>query len=220
MDYAASSRTQWVPNDDVRKPFIQVEQIRYYFVIININTRYLFILPLNIKESMTPGTTVQNLRLVLRALEERFGEDSLIDNIRVDVGPEFGRMGSGVPLGIHSFNQNELSSYLRPLGIKLCMFPSLFTNKNRIIDRAIRTIQDMLGEDNSLFFRPDIVSEAVEIYNKRPHQAFNYEFTPAEVQSHKALEECFICEISVGRRRCTRSRKPQGSSCTDLETSL
>jgi hypothetical protein len=50
----------------------------------------------------------------------------------------------------------------------------------------------MLGEDNSLFFWSDIVSEAVEIYNIQPHQAFNYEFTPAEVQSHKALEECFI----------------------------
>jgi hypothetical protein len=141
---------------------------------------------------MTTGTTTQNLRLVQQTLEERFGRDSLIDNIRVDGGQEFGRIGSDVPLGIHTFNQNELSSYLHPLGIKLCMFPSIFTNKNRIIDRAILTIRDMLGEDNSLFFWPDIVSEAVELHNNRLYQAFNYEFTPAEVQSHKALEECFI----------------------------
>jgi hypothetical protein len=72
------------------------------------------------------------------------------------------------------------------------MFPSLFTNKNRIIDRAIRTIRDMLSKDNSLFFKPDIVSEAVDMYNNRPHQDFNYESTPSEVQSHKALEECFF----------------------------
>jgi hypothetical protein len=144
MDYAVATRTKWVPSGDEKRHFLQVEQTRNYFVIININTRYLFILPLDVGESMTTGTTTQNLRLVQQTLEERFGPDSLIDNIRVDGGQEFGRIGSDVPLGIHTFNQNELSSYLHPLGIKLCIFPSLFTNKNRIIDRAIRTIRDML----------------------------------------------------------------------------
>jgi hypothetical protein len=169
MDYAVATRTQWLPIRDEKKPFLQVEQIRNYFVIININTRYLFILPLDVREPMTTSTTTQNLRLVQDILKERFGRDSLIDNIRVDGGQEFGQRGSDVPLGIHTFNQNEPSSYLHPLGIKFCMFPSLFTNKNRIIDRSIRTIRDMLGEDNSLFFWPDKFSEAVKIYNNRPH---------------------------------------------------
>jgi hypothetical protein len=156
MDYAVATRTQWVPGGNVKRHFIQVEETRNYFVIININTRYLFILPLDVREKMTTGTTTQNLQLVQQTLEEHFGRDSLIDNIRVDGGQEFGRIGYDAPLGTHTFNQNELSSYLRPLNIKLCMFPSLFTNKNHIIDRAIRTIRDILGEDNSLFFWPDI----------------------------------------------------------------
>jgi hypothetical protein len=201
MDYAVATRTEWLPSGDERKLFIQVELTRNYFVIININIRYLLILPLNIRESMTTATTTQNLQLVQDILEERFGRDSLIDNIRVDGGQEFGRIGYDVPLGIHTFNQNELSSYLHPLGIKLCMFPSLFTNKNRIIDRAIRTIRDMLGEDNSLFFWLDIVSEAVEIYNNRPHQVFNYEFTLLRYNLIKLSRSTSLVITSIGHKK-------------------
>jgi hypothetical protein len=105
---------------------------------------------------MTTRTTADNLRVVQHTLQERFCWDSLIDNIRVDGGQEFGKIGSDISLGIHTFNNNQLSTYLYTLGIKFCMFPSPFTNKNCIIDRTIHTIRDMLGEDNSIFFFPDI----------------------------------------------------------------
>jgi hypothetical protein len=90
------------------------------------------------------------------------------------------------------------------------MFFFQLTNKNRIIDRAIHTIRDMLGEGKYLFFFPDIVSEAVDEYNHRPHQAFNYEFTPAEVQSHKALEECFIRDNIVRAQEMHKKQETSG----------
>jgi hypothetical protein len=41
-------------------------------------------------------------------------------------------------------------------------FPSSYTNKCRIVDRAARTIRDML-ETNANFLDKDLVEKAVEI---------------------------------------------------------
>jgi hypothetical protein len=36
------------------------------------------------------------------------------------------------------------------------------------------------------------MSAAVKIHDNKPHSAFNYQFTPTEVQSNQAIEEYFI----------------------------
>jgi hypothetical protein len=76
--------------------------------------------------------------------------------------------------------------------IELFLQPSKSLIKNRVIDRVIRTISDNFGENQMLFYKPNIVNGAVDDYNNTPHAAFNNEFTPKEVQMHKDLEEYYI----------------------------
>jgi hypothetical protein len=44
-------------------------------------------------------------------------------------------------------------------------------------------------ENNSLFFYPNIVKEAVNLYNTWPHKAFDCEFSPTDAQSYKPFKE-------------------------------
>jgi hypothetical protein len=60
----------------------------------------------------------------------------------------------------------------------------------------------------------------VKIYNNRPHQAFNYEFTPAEVQSHKVLEECFIRDNINRAQEMHKKQEAAGFFMYPLETSF
>jgi hypothetical protein len=55
-------------------------------------------------------------------------------------------------------------------GIELYLQPSKFVNKNRVLDKAIRTIRDKVGEDFSQFFKPAIVKSVMEEYNITPMQ--------------------------------------------------
>jgi hypothetical protein len=99
-----------------------------------------------------------------------------------------------VTLGPAVYRPNLFISFLAMARIELYLQPSKFINKNRVIDRVIRTIRDKVGENHMMFDRFDIVKRAVDEHNNTPHSAFNQEFTPKEVQMHKDLEEYYIRE--------------------------
>jgi hypothetical protein len=133
---------------------------------------------------------------------ETMNPEQTIKHIRGDANSAFGKIVQeddtkdkikNVCLGPAVCRPNLFTSFLAMAGIELYLQHSKFVNKNRVIDRVIRTIRDKVGENHMMFYRFDIVKGAVDEYDT-PHSAFNYEFTPKEVQMHKDLEEYYIRE--------------------------
>jgi hypothetical protein len=77
-------------------------------------------------------------------------------------------------------------------GISAYFVGSKFTNKNRVVDRVIRTIRDALGLEKQLILQPNIVQQIVSYYNDTPHTAFENKFTPTQVREDRELESWYI----------------------------
>jgi hypothetical protein len=198
MDYVSSGKFKI--NDEVR--------FRHYLGVININTKYLFMIPLELNTNETLLITYEIIKQInedLRALNKNME----INNIRGDGDKKFGSIvdssnldGIDLPknnkiikLGefdTMNYTKNIFTEYLKQNNITMYLNPSKFTNKNRVIDRAIRTIRDKVGENQSKWLDKEIIQKAVNEYNHTPHLAFNKEFTPYEVQFYRDLEEYFI----------------------------
>jgi hypothetical protein len=170
---------------------------RWWLAVININTKFLFMYPLEINTHATEDFTAKALAYI----QDQLPEDQKIDNLRSDAGGHFPTIISearGVFVRGNYFAKTAQSEaildFLKKNNIKFFPFSSQFTNKSRVVDRAIRTIRDMLGDDFNKFLNPQDVSKAVDVYNNTPHRAFNYLFTPTEVQNNKDIEEFFIRE--------------------------
>jgi hypothetical protein len=69
------------------------------------------------------------------------------------------------------YKKNTFLDYLACEGITLYLNSSPFLNKNRVVDRVIRTIRDKIGVRSNLWI--DI---------NPPHSAFYHMFTPFQVQ--------------------------------------
>jgi hypothetical protein len=85
---------------------------------------------------------------------EMMKHDQTIKHLRGDADSTFGKIVqedevvskvSNVSLGPSSFRPNVLTTFLSTKGIELYFQPSKFVNKNRVLDRAIRTIRDRVG---------------------------------------------------------------------------
>jgi hypothetical protein len=87
-----------------------------------------------------------------------------------------------------------IKDYLASESITLYLNKSPFVNKNRVVDRAIRTIRDMLGINENFWLDSMFMMEVVEKYNNTKHSAFYSMFTPFEVQFTRDLERHFIKE--------------------------
>jgi hypothetical protein len=83
-------------------------------------------------------------------------------------------------------------NYLADHNIKSYSSDSKFTNKNRVVDRVIRTIKDAIGLNAELQLLPSIVNQVVNYYNKTPHRAFFNKFTPEQAQHDNEIEQWFI----------------------------
>jgi hypothetical protein len=171
------------------------EPFREYLFIININTRYLFVEPSDLNESEKTAFVAA----AVKKFNDSLPPGHKISNIRADGASTFGyipgkpkRSPTDTP-GNKKSKQEVLLRYLRDNNITLFNFPSHYTNKCRIVDRAARTIRDIVGAPER-FLAHRIVLKAVEQYNNTPHAAFNYEYTPAEVQANHELEQVFIRE--------------------------
>ena len=194
--YTDSYEIDYVFGPKIGEKFSQI-----YLACININTKYLFMIPVK-------GRSIEETASCVRQIDETISNTfpgSSILYIRGDSDSSFGKIvedkedvfyGLGelkdIIIGNLKFKNNAFTKYLQVSGKSLFLSKSPFTNKNRVIDRAIRTIRDRLGENYLLFANPKIVLKAVEEYNNTPHSAFNHEFTPKQVQSYHELEEYYI----------------------------
>lgn len=70
------------------------------------------------------------------------------------------------------------------------MSKSKFVNKNRIIDRVIRTIRD--GFNGKDMGDTKLMKWVVKYYNEKPHQAFDLKYNPTLVNNDEDLEGKYI----------------------------
>ena len=123
-----------------------------YLFLININTRYLYILLLNDKETSS----------LKRAFEKLIYYGLRINSIRFD--------------GESGLNSKEMLKYFEDNNISVYSNSSPYINKNKIVDRAIRTIRDMYynqTEDKIIDTQKqhNILKQLVTIYNNTYHKS-------------------------------------------------
>jgi hypothetical protein len=147
------------------------EKYFYYLFVININTRYLCVFPSFFKDS----------KIIINSLNNMINNGFEINNIRGDKDSAF---------------QNNLIKWLNENSITHYFTPNIYTNRNRIVDRVMRTIRDkfdQLGINKSLL-DVNLMKKIVNNYNHTTHAAFEYKFTPAQVQFNKELETIYTLE--------------------------
>jgi hypothetical protein len=88
----------------------------------------------------------------------------------------------------------SLLEYLKINKINHFFSGSPYTNKNRVVDRAIRTIRDGVGLDRELMILLHVVQNVVDYYNNTPHKTYKNKFTPTQAQHVRELESWFIRE--------------------------
>ena len=188
MDYASG---RFLIND--------TQVFKYYLFLININTKFLFAQP--IQNNTYPSVAIT--RILVKDVNDHLnslGLEYKIDNIRADGDSKFGKMikedskNDTVTLGDFIYKKNEFISYLASENIKLYLNASPFVNKNRIVDRVIRTIRDKLDTREHFWLDIEYMANLVNEYNHTPHTAFYGKFTPFEVQFTRDLERFFINE--------------------------
>ncbi|KAA6378787.1 MAG: hypothetical protein EZS28_025688 [Streblomastix strix] len=70
------------------------------------------------------------------------------------------------------------------------MSKSKFTNRNRVVDRVIRTIRDaFIGQDMA---NPKLMQQIVKLYNDKLHSAFDLKCSPSQVNKDEDLEGKYI----------------------------
>jgi hypothetical protein len=91
-----------------------------------------------------------------------------------------------------AFSGKKFNDFLKEYNIHPYFTPSRFTNENRVVDRAIKTIRDGVGSDPELLLYYPIVAEILNFYNNTPHSAYKNKFTPLQVQHDRELEAWYI----------------------------
>ncbi|KAA6394595.1 MAG: hypothetical protein EZS28_009878 [Streblomastix strix] len=142
---------------------------QHYLFAININTKYLVVIPLIVDE--------KNATNILAALKKLINQ-VYVNNIRGD--------------GETGFKANIIRQFCEDNKISLYFTGSPYTQHNRVVDSVIRTIRNGFGQDLIGFATPSQIQQMVEIYNKTPHLAFMNMFTPKQVQYNRELEDKFM----------------------------
>jgi hypothetical protein len=156
-------------------PFINRHQIETtsqfnYLFVININTKYLCVYPCHIKDEAS----------VIHALSDMINHRGIeINNIRGDYDTAFGN-------NVREWlNNHRISSYFTS---------SPYINRNRIVDRVMRTIRDKFDQLGlrAHLYDVHLMERIVEKYNDTPHRAYDHKFTPYEAQTDSQIERVFI----------------------------
>jgi len=141
--------------------------IFHHLFMININTKYLFVYS---KKNKTTETVIQALKELMKKFPVKF--------LRGD--------------GEAGFDSIETRQFCKDNNIRTFFTSSPFTNHNRVVDSAIRTIRNAFGKDIRGFADKDKIQQMVNIYNKTTHCAFNNKYSPEQVQDNPEIEGAFI----------------------------
>jgi hypothetical protein len=155
----------------------------YYLFAININTKYLYVFPSFAKDTRT----------VIESIGKMFVDKVEIKSIRGDYDK--------------AFVSDVLTNYLTLGNIRYFFTPQMYTNRNRVVDRAIRTIRDMfynLGPNTSLFDN-SLMQKVVHTYNNKIHKVLFNRFTPNQAQHNSMIEHTYIIEKNMELDRVNHS---------------
>jgi hypothetical protein len=94
-----------------------------------------------------------------------------------------------VKLGVMTYKRNIFLDYLESKKITLYLNSSPFLNKNRVVNRVIRTTRDKLGVRTNLRLDIEHMAHTINDYNNTPYIAFSF-----QVQFTRNLERYFIRE--------------------------
>lgn len=121
-----------------------------YLVLININTRFVYIV-------LIPDKSIESIK---RAIYKLIYYGLKITHVRYD--------GEG------ALNSQEMKEFWENINVNVHRSTSKFTNKSRIVDRFIRTLRDLyfntVGNKNiSYENQHTLMQELVTYYNNTPH---------------------------------------------------
>ena len=141
--------------------------LRTYLFCININTKYLVVIPITNKTSTEIKRAITELIYQVR-----------VEHIRGDYEG--------------AFTSHEIKQFFADINIAVYFTRSRFINRNRVVDRVIRTIRDGFGMHVTDMRDNNKMQEMVDTYNNNPHMAYNNIFTPWEVEQNPEIEARFI----------------------------
>jgi hypothetical protein len=141
----------------------------YYLFLINLNTKYLVV-------SSNFHKDADHVVKVLKDLKSEYN----INSIRGDYDK--------------AFVGKKVINYLKKKRIEYFFSPYEYTNRNRVVDRVIRTIRDKIDRlgPNASFYDFELVRDVVDVYNHTTHSAFENKFTPAQAQYNQEIEDWYI----------------------------
>jgi hypothetical protein len=117
---------------------------KYYLILININTKFLF--PVPIQNNTTPN--IEITRIIIKDINDhlgKLGSNLKANNICAYGDRKFGKMIEEndrietIKLGEMMYKRSTFLDYLESESITLYINSSPFVNKNRVVDRVIRT---------------------------------------------------------------------------------
>jgi hypothetical protein len=139
--------------------------------MININTKYLVV-------SSTYTEDAKHVVDVLKYIKYYFN----VEHIRGDYDVAFVVKGT--------------YKYLKDNGIINYFTKFKYTNYNRVADRVIRTIRDMIDRlgPSALLLNEELVQKVVHLCNHTKYCAYNSKLTLAQAQHNQEVETWFICK--------------------------
>ena len=151
---------------------------KLYLVLININTRYLIVVPLRSKSTRDAIDAFNSIYTKERGIKIR--------NIKYD--------------GESGFISADFIAYLSSKGVEnIKSDDSKYTFHNKIVDSAIRTIRNAAGLSYNILRNDSNMQAIVNFYNNTPHNSLPIDdngihYTPKEMQDNIDLEWYYIRE--------------------------
>jgi hypothetical protein len=108
------------------------------------------------------------------------------------------------------YKKNFFLDYLISENITLYLNSSPFLNKNRVVDRVVRTIRDKLGVRSNLWLNIEHIAQLLKQYNHTPHSAFYHMFTSFQVQFTRDLERYFMKQIEYKLEKINKKQNELG----------
>lgn len=172
-------RPTYSPKPHAYQMDIMFTKNRQFLVLINTNTRYLFVEPIANKSTKEVQRVINNL----------LDHGVQIDYLSGDAEPAFiGMRNRAFDAGDDPLNRHD---------IEMRFIANPYTFHNKIVDAAIRTLRNAAAYDESVLENDNLREQIVNYYNNTPHNGLHTNkegrhYTPAEVQNDIDLEWEYI----------------------------
>lgn len=169
-----------------------------YLVMININTKYLIVIPIDDKTEKS----------IIKAIDEILNNTRIeIETIKCDgekafTSNSFKKYCNGEKLFESTKTQNKryarydkvIKVLQSPNKIKLVINDSPFALAHKCVDAVIRTIRDAFGLSNERIANPQLMKQMVDWYNNTPHSSLrllnpNYELFDGEADKYYSMAQ-------------------------------